>query len=197
MTYPKSQDPAGSDLDLLRRAGGGESEAFALLYDRHSRAIYNYCFRRTADWSAAEDLTAETFLLAWRGRHKARGVEERLLPWLYGIATNLVRTHRRGSGRRAAAIVRLGSRRADIGPTEDDIVSRVDDAAAMQRVLAAIRELPETNRDVVALCIWSGLTYAEAAIALDIPVGTVRSRLHRVRQHVRQHPVLTPREDVR
>ena len=82
---------ASTDRELWRRAVAGERDAFAELYDRHADAIYNYCFRRCADWSAAEDLTAVVFLEAWR---KRRGVafdrEDAVLPWLYGVAGNSI-----------------------------------------------------------------------------------------------------------
>jgi DNA-directed RNA polymerase specialized sigma24 family protein len=66
-----------------------------MLFDRHSRTVYNYCFRRTADWSVAEDLTSVVFLETWRRRCQVRMQTGSLLPWLYGVATNLLHNHRR------------------------------------------------------------------------------------------------------
>ena len=78
-----------------RRAQAATRGAFSELYERHARTIYNYLFRRLADWSEAEDLTAVVFLEAFRRRSEVVVVEGKLLPWLYGIATNVLRNRRR------------------------------------------------------------------------------------------------------
>jgi RNA polymerase sigma-70 factor (ECF subfamily) len=69
-----------SDAELWRRAAGGDAETFGVLFERHARAIYNFCFRRTGDWSMAEDLMSATFLQAWRRRTDARLADETVLP---------------------------------------------------------------------------------------------------------------------
>jgi RNA polymerase sigma factor (sigma-70 family) len=168
-----------SDEALLRASSNGDDRAFASLYERHARKIYNYLFRRLADWSEAEDLTAVVFLEAFRRRADAVLVEGELSPWLYGVATNVLRNRRRAQWRHRRLLAQLaGEPRAPAAP---DLLKRVEATEQMRSVLERIRGLPRSQQDVVALCLWSGLSYEEAAAALRVPVGTVRSRLARAR----------------
>jgi RNA polymerase sigma-70 factor (ECF subfamily) len=168
-----------TDESLLRASAGGDERAFSELYERHARAIYNYLFRRLADWSEAEDLTAVVFLEAFRRRREVVVLEGKLLPWLYGIATNVLRNRRRALWRHRDLVARLAGRPGDaVAP---DAAARAEATAQMRSVLERIAVLPRSQQDVIALCIWSGVTYEEAAVALGVPVGTVRSRLSRAR----------------
>jgi RNA polymerase sigma factor (sigma-70 family) len=167
-----------SDESLFRASTRGEQAAFAELYERHARTIYNYLFRRLADWSEAEDLTAVVFLEAFRRRREVVVVEGKLVPWLYGIATNVLRNRRRALWRHRALVERLASEPRTAAP---DIAARTEAATQMRSVLERVARLPRRQQDVVALCLWSGLSYDEAATALGVPVGTVRSRLARAR----------------
>jgi RNA polymerase sigma factor (sigma-70 family) len=172
------------DGTLWELAGAGEGEAFGLLFDRHARAVYNHCFRLTASWSTAEDLTSTTFLLAWRQRDRMRLANDSLRPWLLAVATNAVRSDRRSLGRR----LRLVERAPAEPPTADhadDVAGRVDDERRMASVLAELRKLPRAEQEAVALCLWSGLSYAEAAAALGIAEVSVRSRVSRARTKLR------------
>jgi RNA polymerase sigma-70 factor (ECF subfamily) len=171
---------APSDLELWQRAGEGDRAAFGLLFDRHSRTVYNYCFRRTANWSVAEDLTSLVFLEGWRRRGEVQFVDGRVLPWLLGVATNLIRNRWRTARRQRAALARLAPAEPQADFAED-LLDRLADQEQMRRVLAHLRRLPRAMQDVLALCVWSELSYEEAAVALGIPVGTVRSRLSRAR----------------
>ena len=174
-----------SDRDLWRRAAAGESAAFGDLFDRHALAIYNFCLRRSGDRTAAEDLMSATFLHAWRRRMDVVPAGDSVLPWLYGIAANLIRRHLRGLRRRASAVARLPE--PGLEPDlADDVALRLDVGRRAELALDVIRSLPERDQDVFVLCVWQGLSYAEAALALDIPVGTVRSRLSRARQRLRE-----------
>lgn len=155
-------------------------QAFGLLFEQHSTTIYNYCFRQTASWEAAEDSTSTVFLEAWRGRDRLVVQHDSVLPWLYGIATNVCRRQRRTLFRRQRALRRLPPDLEQPDPA-DDVAGRVDDERRMADVLAVIDRLPTGERDVVALVVWEELDYQSVATALDIPVGTVRSRLHRAR----------------
>ena len=176
-----------TDRQLLRQA---DPAAFGTLFERHGRAVYNYCFRRTADWAAAEDLTSVVFLEAWRRRRDVRIHGDTLLPWLYGVATNVLRNRGRSLKRYRAALDRLTiEHEADFA---DDVVGRLDDARQMEQVLAIFGLLPKRDQDVLALCVWSQLSYEEAAIALDLPVGTVRSRLSRARSRLRDESEISP-----
>jgi RNA polymerase sigma factor (sigma-70 family) len=173
-----------TDAVLWDRARGGDERSFGELFDRHSRAVYNYCFRRTADWSAAEDLTSLVFLETWRRRAQVRLSSDSLLPWLYGVATNVLHNHRRSLRRHRAALDRV--RALPMAPNDAAAASaRLEAEQQMRQVIESIKFLPKADQEVLALCVWEGLGYAEAAHALGIPVGTVRSRLARARKRLR------------
>jgi RNA polymerase sigma factor (sigma-70 family) len=173
-----------SDRELWRRASLEDPSAFGVLFERHARAIYNYCFRRTADWAAAEDLTSVVFLEAWRRREAVLLESESALPWLYGVATNVLRNRRRSQRRHRAALDRFPRERS--ADFTEDAHGRLDDERRMRNTLRAVAKLPRREQDVLALCGWAGLSYEEAALALDLPVGTVRSRLSRARARLRE-----------
>jgi RNA polymerase sigma factor (sigma-70 family) len=172
------------DSILWSRARTGDSEAFGMVFERHARTIYNFCFRRVGNWDAAEDLVSIVFLEAWRRRDTPlpRGKE---LPWLFGIATNVVRNRRRAERRHAAALKRVPLPSPD--PSfADDSDQRLDDEELMGHALGLVAQLPHREQEVFALCAWSELSYEDAAIALRIPVGTVRSRLSRARARLQE-----------
>lgn len=183
-----------SDRDLWDQAGAGSGEAFGLLFDRHSRAVYNHCFRLTASWATAEDLTSATFLLAWRQRDRMRLANDSLRPWLLVVATNAARSERRSLRRRLTLVERAP---ADRPATDhaDDVAGRVDDERRMAALLAELHKLPRSEQEAVALCLWCGLTHAEAAAALGIAEVSVRSRLSRARTKLRAALVPTLAEE--
>jgi len=186
-----------SDRVLWQQAREDDGSAFGILFERHAGRIYNYCFRRTGDWAAAEDLTSTTFLLAWRGHGRAPLQAESALPLLYGIATNALCNHRRSLRRRRDAFARLPLERTEEPDFAEDGALRLDDQAAMRRLLSVFGRLPRREQDVVALCDWSVLSYEDAAVALEIPIGTVRSRLARGRRRLRELATATgPEGDV-
>jgi RNA polymerase sigma factor (sigma-70 family) len=168
------------DSDLWSRVRGGDASAFAVLYERHASAVYRFCFWRLADAALAEDLSAAVFLEAWAGRARVDLAGGSLLPWLLGVAHNLVRNQWRSARRRRAALSRLPPLREAPDPA-DDVAARVDAERRMRAVRAALVRLPAREREVMEMCVWAGLSPAEAAVALRIPVGTVHSRLHRAR----------------
>jgi len=171
-------DFESGDDTLWQASSHGDGHAFSEIYERHARTIYNYLFRRLADWSEAEDLTAVVFLEAFRRRGDAVVEEGKLLPWLYGIATNVLRNRRRAQFRHRRLLAQLEGRPR---VAEPDAGARAEAAAQMRSVLQRVAALPRRQQDVVALCVWSDLSYAEAAVALGVPVGTIRSRLARAR----------------
>jgi RNA polymerase sigma factor (sigma-70 family) len=175
-----------SDRALWQQAREGDGSAFGVLFERHAGRIYNYCFRRTADWAQAEDLTSSTFLVAWRSHGRGPLQAESALPLLYGIATNALRNQRRSLRRRREALARLPLERVEETDLAEDASTRLDDQAAMRQLLRLFARLPGREQDVIALCDWSGLSYEDAAAALDIPIGTVRSRLSRGRRRLRE-----------
>lgn len=161
-----------------------EPEAFAAIFDRHYDVVYRYLARRVGPDDAAE-LASETFTTAFDVRRRYDQARPDARPWLYGIATNLVRHHRRREGRRLRAYARIDRPR-----TEDGGLTGVEDrldARALAPVLAeALLRLSQGDRDAVLLYAWADLRYEDIAVALGIPVGTVRSRLHRARAQVRE-----------
>ncbi|TDD91342.1 RNA polymerase sigma factor [Actinomadura rubrisoli] len=176
-----------TDAELWRRARDGDERAFGTLFDRHARTVYNYCFRRTASWSEAEDLTSVVFLETWRRRAHVSLPSGSMLPWLYGVATNVLHNHRRSLRRHRQALSRLP---APVPQPDgaDEAAERLDAERRMRQVMDSIKTLPRHDREVLVLCVWEGLGYAEAAEALGIPVGTLRSRLARARARLRDAP---------
>lgn len=187
-----------TDAALWRRVRENDPEAFAALYRRHLRAVLAFCLRRTADPEGSEDLAATTFLELWHRRHRLRLRGETARPLLLGIANNLLRHHWRARRRHAEAIRRLKSAGAVAAADEDDAaIARLDAKRDLREARDALRSLPRREREVLSLIAWGDLTYEEAAEALQVPVGTVRSRLARARQRLGEslpadHPSATP-----
>jgi RNA polymerase sigma factor (sigma-70 family) len=173
-----------SDTELWTRSRAGDRDAFGALFERHAKAIGNYCFRRVGSWTTAEDMLSVVFLEAWRRRDKELP-PDKVLPWLYGIATNVVRNQRRSERRHAAAL----SRAPRFEPEPDFarmVAERLDDERQARTALALLAKLPKRERDVYLLCAVEELAYEDAALALGLPIGTVRSRLSRARTRLRE-----------
>lgn len=175
-----------TNLQLRRRIRAGDHDAFGELFDAYARSVYNHAFRLTGDWAQAEDIVSLTFLDAWRlrGRLDEEGGSPR--PWLLGIATNVTRNTRRAARRHAAAVSRLPRDEAE-RDFADEVAARLDDTTELALVRTALTTLRRAEREVLALCVWSGLDYRAAAEALGVPVGTVRSRLSRARAKLAKH----------
>ncbi|MGC4894380.1 RNA polymerase sigma factor [Micromonospora sp. DT31] len=170
-----------SDQDLWSAIAVGDEIAFGRLFDRYARAVYNHAFRLTGSWTLAEDVTQSTFLVAWRRRGEASLADGLALPWLLVVATNVTRTEWRSARRWLAALRRLPpEREADVDPA-GDVAARLDDERRMARILPVVRRLPRAEREAVALCLWSGVPYGEAAKVLGVSEGAVRSRVSRAR----------------
>jgi RNA polymerase sigma factor (sigma-70 family) len=173
-----------SEPGLRARVRAGDSEAFSLLYDRYARAVYNHAFRLTGNWATAEEVVSLTFLEAWRLRGRVEPGGESLRPWLLGIAVNVTRNITRAARRHQAALSRL-PRPPFVPDIADEVAGRVDDEARLRDVGQAMSRLRRDEREVLVLCVWGELDYADAARALGVPVGTVRSRLSRARSKLR------------
>ncbi|NED35521.1 sigma-70 family RNA polymerase sigma factor [Streptomyces sp. SID8499] len=181
---PAAPDGGTSDRALWARAVDGDREAFGQLFDRHGKAVYNYAFRRTADWSEAEDLTSTVFLHAWRRRSETVLDRDSALPWLLGIADGLLSNTRRRLRRAEALLHRLVSHDEPVGDHADRVAGLVDDERRMSEIHRALARLPRHEREVIELCVWSGLDQQAAAAVLKVAVGTVKSRLYRARRRL-------------
>ncbi|MFB9833273.1 RNA polymerase sigma factor [Actinoallomurus acaciae] len=167
-------------IDLSRR----DPNTFTELFHRHSAEIGRYVTRRVGP-GIAEDIVAETFLVAFRRRDSYDLARKDARPWLYGIATNVLRRHRRDEIRTLKALERTG-----VDPVvSEGFADRVDrqvTASATSRALAPVlARLNVGQRDVLLLTAWADLTVDEVAEVLGIPQGTARSRLNRARTKIR------------
>lgn len=173
------------ELSLRARVRSGDPDAFGQLFDSYAQAVYRLAVQLTGDWSAAEDAVSLTFLEAWRLRERVDPDGGSLRPWLLGITVNVVRNASRAARRHHAAVGRLPPASA-VPDFADDLADRMDDAARVAQVRVLLGTFRQNEREVIALCVWSGLDYEQAARALGVPVGTVRSRLSRARARLRE-----------
>jgi RNA polymerase sigma-70 factor (ECF subfamily) len=171
-----------------------EPVRFGTIFDRHATVLHRYLVRRLGP-DEAEAVVGEVFRIAFEKRHTYDLLRPTARPWLYGIATNLLAKHRRREARRIHAMARLAAQR--LAPTDhaERVSVAVDASGRWQRVAQAVTSLPEPERDALVLHVWEALSYQEVADALGVPVGTVRSRLHRARGRLRELADPSGRED--
>ncbi|MFK4788303.1 RNA polymerase sigma factor [Microbacterium sp. ZW T5_56] len=166
-----------TDSEILSRSQD-EPGAFAELFERHAVAIGGYARRRVGA-DAVDDVLSETFLIAFRRRSTFDGEATSARPWLLGIATRVIHRLRRIEARQW----RAGFGEAEtVSSHESRADAQLDAESALRRLAPRIAALSQRERDVLFLYAWEELTYEQIASALSIPVGTVRSRLSRVRQ---------------
>ncbi|UTT62264.1 RNA polymerase sigma factor [Microcella humidisoli] len=167
--------PAGDDRDDWSQAQRGIGEGFGRIFDRHRDRVYRHVLRLVPLPADADDAVAIVFFEAWRRRDDARLVDGSLLPWLLVTATKVTQNLNRSARRHRALLAKL--------PPEDhalDHAEHLEDGPAS----AALRDLPLSDRHIITLCVLEGLTDREAAIVLDLPVGTVKSRLSRAKRRL-------------
>ena len=175
MNLPSDAQVIGRSLD--------EPEAFGLIYDRHAATVLRFLGRRVGA-EVAEGLVGELFRIAFERRKTFDALRASALPWLYGIGSNLLLKHRRGEARRLCASARMAAageaadRRASAGA--------LDARLLFPRVADAIEALPDGEREALLLFAWEDLSYQGVAEALELPIGTVRSRLNRARARLRE-----------
>lgn len=169
-----------TDGSLIEWSVRGRADAFVEVVRRHELAVHGFLARR-AGRQAADDLLGEVWVRAFAARAGFQPGCADARPWLYGIARNVLRAHWRAAasaGPRATAPATAPEGQND---PWDDVVERLDSAAWARALADGLRALPAGERDVLLLVAWEQLTPAEAAVALRIPAGTARSRLHRAR----------------
>ena len=187
MNEPCRMDLAGpaapSDAAIIERSVA-VPECFAEIFDRHAEGIYRYAARRLGQQAAA-DVMSEVFLVAFRNRRRYDTGRDDARPWLYGIAVNVISQHQRAQRRYARVLASVpGVPVADV--VADEVLDRVTAAQLRPRIMRVLGELSDSDRELVLLVAWAELSYEQAAQALGIPLGTVRSRLHRIRVKLRR-----------
>lgn len=174
--------PAVTDAELIE-SSREHPDRFGTLFDRYFDAIHRYVHLRLGE-QAADDIAAETFLRAFRSRHRYDLARPDARAWLYGIASNLVADHARSEARRYRALARSAEPAEEAGH-EERVTQRVSAATLQPRIAAGLARLSPGDRDVVLLIACAELSYEEVAAALGIPPGTVGSRLNRARKKLR------------
>ncbi|GAA0366658.1 RNA polymerase sigma factor [Actinoallomurus spadix] len=171
-----------SDADLAREYRS-DPERFTAVYDRYFGDVHRYVAGRL-DSQAADDIAAETFLVAFRKRERFDPARGALRPWLFGIATKLVAQHRRVESRHYETLARVRAAPDDHGH-ENQVVTAVAAAGLQPQLARALAALTRKERDVLLLVALADLSHEEVAQALRIPYGTVGSRLNRARKKLR------------
>ena len=162
-----------------------DPEAFGALFDRHATVVFRYLVRRVGV-DEADGLLGEVFRIAFEKRATYDVARPNARPWLYGIATNLLARHRRREARRYHAMARVLTQSRPAADATEAIADAVDAQDLWPRVAQVLGALPAPERDALVLYVWEELSYDEIAAALDVPVGTVRSRLNRARLTLRE-----------
>ena len=160
-----------------------EPEAFGVIYDRHAPTVLRFLGRR-AGADVAEGLLGDLFRIAFERRKTFDTSRANALPWLYGIGSNLLMKHRRGEARRLRASARMAA--DSEAPARRAGAAALDARLLFPRVAHAIEALPDGEREALLLFAWEELSYQGVAEALELPIGTVRSRLNRARAHLRE-----------
>jgi RNA polymerase sigma factor (sigma-70 family) len=180
--------------------GGGVSDQSGLvsaldlaeLYDTHARGLHFYLARRIGP-HMADDLVADAFLAVWEQRDRFDPARASPKAWLYGVATTLLRQHVRRENRRLRAWAKESSRALPVDDFGNQVAESADASILAGQAAGVLADLRVEERDALLLVAWAGLGPSEIAEVLDVPVSTVRSRLHRARTRLRT--ALTVKED--
>jgi len=171
-----------NDSDIIRRSLS-VSSAFSELYDRHATTIHRFVSRRAGS-DVADDVMSETFLVAFERRRDYDLDRDTALPWLYGIASTLLRKHARTEARAWRGLKADHASHVAVDAFSD-AEGRADARRAVDQLGHALHKMHARDRETLLLYAWADLDYEGIAQALDIPVGTVRSRLNRARRLLR------------
>ena len=174
-----------SDNAAIKRSLS-EPAAFGEVFQRYAASVHRYAARRAGD-SIADDVTGETFLIAFERRAGFDLARDDARPWLFGIATNLIHRHRIAEARTLKSLERAAAEPVyDDGRSAEDAVDAHLEVKKMARTL---RRMPAGDRDCLLLFAWADFSYEQIAESLDIPIGTVRSRMNRARRILRTQPL--------
>ncbi|MFI5100918.1 MAG: RNA polymerase sigma factor [Actinomycetes bacterium] len=170
---------------LWSRIAAGDPQAFERIYGLHADRVHGFAFRRSGSWDLADEITSGVFLEAWRRRGEVDlEPDEAILPWLLGVAANLMRNAGRKQ-QRYQAFLSAQSPEPSVPDFAEDLAGQLDSQRELELLRLALEHLGDDDRDLLLLCVAEGLTPTEVAIALDMPAGTVRSRLSRARARLR------------
>ncbi len=185
MNEPEPRLPGLADRELVRRAQEGDAAAFSELVVRHQEKIFNAVYRFCSNWEDACDITQRAFINAYRKLAEFKG-DSAFTTWMYRIAFNQSVSHRRESGRHKAISLYNRDEESLREPGyEENPTERMESDDSRRKVQQALAALAEEDRKIIVLKDLQGYSYDEIAAILDIPKGTVRSRLHRARLALR------------
>jgi len=179
-----------TEVSLWEKVRGGDARAFGEIFDLHHARIHRQARRLTASPLDADDVTALVFLEAWRKRASVRVVDGSVAPWLAVTTTNVARNVARARRRNRALLERLHESPSGTGSAElaadpaDAVGERLDRDALAALATEALGRLSHRDRDVITLCIMQDLSTGQAAAALGVAPGTVKSRLSRAKQRL-------------
>ena len=176
-------DDGLNDIEVIK-ASINKPEAFGVIFDRHFPVVFGFLARRLGE-DVASDLAAEVFTVAFKHRHRFRPDRSTAGPWLIGIAANLVLKHGRSERRRLRAFAREHGQRVLVAEPYEAVDERLAASEEHQRVMNGLADLRDVDRAVVLLLAWEGMSYEAAAEVLQVPLGTVKSRMNRARRSLR------------
>ncbi|TFC87414.1 RNA polymerase sigma factor [Cryobacterium sp. TMT4-31] len=172
-----------NEYELWARAVEGDAGAFGELFDEHRDRVFGHALRSLASRHDAEDATAIVFLELWRHRRRVRVVNGSIIGWLLVTTNNVCRNQSRSARRYRLSLAKLSPEQTHPDPS-DELAVEIDRARNAPGVREVFSQLSARDQDVLTLCVLEELTNAEAALALRIPIGTVKSRLFRAKKRM-------------
>ena len=169
-----------TDEALWLLAVNGDGDAFGALFDRHRDRVLTHAVRVVGSADIAEDITAIVFYEAWRRREYVRIVNGSIVAWLLVTANNTIRNHNRQRRRYRSFLEQLPPPALAVD-VADEVVDAAEREAEASALRGAFSRLKLQDRDVITLCVIEGLSLRQAAAALGVAEGTVKSRLHRAK----------------
>lgn len=174
-----------ADAALWLEATSGTERSFGVVFDRYRTRVFRKAYAQLRSVHDAEDVVAMVFLEAWRNREKVRIVDGSVLPWLLSVTSYVLLNHTRSTRRWRRLLAALPSPEQEADHS-DDVLERADRDARLNAVLEAMTTLSAQERSIIDLSVIEELPVATVAAVLDIPIGTVKSRLHRAREKIRR-----------
>jgi RNA polymerase sigma-70 factor, ECF subfamily len=180
MDEPLTDEKAAADAAAVARVANGDAVALRELYDRYGRVVYSFAYRLTSDSTLSEECVQDVFVALWRRAADFDPTRAKLTTWLFVVARNRAIE----LGRQKARRPELRDDLEPIGSSPDaaDLVAVADQA---QRVAEAVAELPEEQLEVIRLAYFDGLSHAEIAEVIGVPLGTVKGRVRLALQRLR------------